>query len=109
MKNYRSILLLFGVMATFFTSCDKNEDPVTENNQSVADFVLFMSEINDIIYQAEDAMKDFDSRMRVNANDCKTIVHYPAKKEIVIDFGNNSCVLEDGRSRSGKIVINYTD
>jgi hypothetical protein len=108
MRNYKSILILFGVLTVFFYSCDK-DDPVTENNQSVADFVFFTSEINDIVYLTEDALKDFDSRMRISANDCKTIVHYTDLKQIVIDFGNNSCVLEDGRARSGKIVIDYTD
>jgi hypothetical protein len=46
--------------------------------------------------------------MRVSANDCKTVVQYPDKKQIVIDFGDNGCVLDDNRSRGGKIIIDYT-
>jgi hypothetical protein len=110
MNNYKSILLIMVlVIATIFLDSCRDDDSPTENNQSVADYVLFVSEMNDLIYLTEQATSDFDSRMRVSENDCKSVVHYPEKKQIVMDFSNNSCVLDDGRGRSGKIVIDYTD
>jgi hypothetical protein len=110
MKNTTIVFLVLFVFNIGVSSCSKDDNP-TENNQSVGDAMTFISEVNDIIALTEDALNDFDPRMRISEiydNDCKTIIHKPAQKQVLIDFGNSSCVLEDGRSRKGKIIITYS-
>ena len=109
MKNTTTAFLTLLIFSVGVSSCNEDED-LTENNQSVSDVVTFISEVNDIVALAEDALNDFDSRMRTTEtyeNDCKTIVHNYSEKQLVIDFSNYSCVLDDGRSRKGKLIITY--
>ncbi len=99
---------LIGIIV-LISSCKKAEVK-KENSQSAQDAVSLSAEVFDIVSLSEDALSDFDSRLRVNQeaeNTCKSVVHSPSNQVITIDFGNNSCIGSDGRSRLGKIKISY--
>ncbi len=117
MKNLLKYLPVFAAALFFTTSCqEETENP---NQFSDADIVSAENEANiesafedvdDIVY---DGMFYIASDGRTEVSDdspisCAVRTHDKENKIITIDFGDG-CEGKDGRIRSGKIIIHYTD
>lgn len=97
------------------------EEEKEEETGSVDDHNEAQKEFDDVLATAENAMKDYDSDMDksgVNTvfsdTSCATLsldTTYSvdgAKGRITIDFGTTNCEGTDGRTRRGKIYVDYT-
>lgn len=101
-------------------SCIKEDAPET---QSTDDHNTMQREYDDILSTVEDVMKDYNDEMdksgsqfqpSVSDTSCATVTldttysTNGAKGRITIDFGTTNCIGLDGRSRRGKIHVDYT-
>ena len=130
MKNTNYLLKLLSiaiVVSTVFMSCQKDEDPIVEeekpDTQSLDDNSDAESEFDDIFSLSEDVMDANKSSMdkggqgtlgTLGDTTCATVsidTAYStngAKGRIVIDFGTTNCIGNDGKERRGKIYVDYT-
>ncbi|PIQ35497.1 MAG: hypothetical protein COW63_00080 [Bacteroidetes bacterium CG18_big_fil_WC_8_21_14_2_50_41_14] len=117
MKKINFLIGLFMVVSlTFvFTSCKKDQNTVNETSSSSDDALAEriydnVSNIADEAYSEKSGtLKSTDVR-RLFLGDCVEIsldtVSVP--HALIIDFGTENCLCNDGRYRRGKIIVSFT-
>ncbi len=105
--------LFVGSMA--FVGCRKKQEPLFD--QSAVDNAQADAQFNDLDNIVSDVMIENSNNLRttdesigertLRFRNCGTVTINTTMKTIVIDFGNGS-TCNDGRTRRGKIIINYT-
>lgn len=113
--------LTISILATglLLTSCKRYEtrSEREDNNESASDGVSAENTYNDVDNVADNAEKMGTAGFRLSAEalaardltgGCATITKDTVAKRITIDFGTSNCVGNDGKSRRGKIFIDYT-
>ena len=117
MKKINFLIGLFLVvsLAFVFTSCKKDQNNVNETSSSSDDALAEriydnVSNIADEAYSEKSGtLKSTDVR-RLFLGDCVEIsldtVSVP--HALIIDFGTENCLCNDGRYRRGKIIVSFT-
>jgi hypothetical protein len=113
--NFLIGLLMVVSLAFVFTSCKKNQNTVNETSSSIDDALAEriydnVSNIADEAYSEKSGtLKSTDVR-RLFLGDCVEIsldtVSVP--HALIIDFGTENCLCNDGRYRRGKIIVSFT-
>jgi hypothetical protein len=118
MKEVKLIIGILTISAfVLLTSCKKTTDSPDQLTVSPQDDALaeqIYSEVSNLADEAYDinmgGLKSTDGDERLFLGECATITHdttvYP--RELIIDFGEENCLCNDGRYRRGKIIITYT-
>lgn len=109
-KAAMAFLFLAAIVVT--TSCKKDGSIIDSfNSQTTKDESAAESEFNEILQLAEEAV---DSAMlqtwpatTLSIASCAIANIDTVNNTITIDFGTSGCLGADGRTRSGKIIINY--
>ena len=104
-------MLVLGLGAALaLGSCVRERDYDTElaQDEALSEFVY-----NDAFHIACDAATKGTGELLANykaAGYCATLVHdtFSTPRTISIDFGTAPCMCNDGRTRSGKILVSYT-
>ena len=107
MKLINLLLVAAGLASIYSCEKDKEDDEVVllEGDIGYASSHSYMHSVNnDIISIAETAMAYGNGPLST----CANVTHNTAQKKLTIDFGISSCKGPDGRSRRGKIIVNYT-
>lgn len=108
-----AVLVLFG--AIIFSSCKKKDD--SDPDYSISSEINAVREdLDDAMKVSEGALRDenqFDaSQFKVDqtfGGGCAIRTIDIPNKIITLDFGSIGCLGNDGRTRKGKLIINYTD
>ena len=114
-KNLFKAAFTFSVMATLLMACKKDKDTKTDDTLSsdnvTAESNSAQAEFDDILKLSEDVLSDqgrlMANKVDATASGCPSI-SAPSAGNIVADFGV-ACTGSDGRIRSGKLLITYTD
>ena len=107
------------LIAATFTSCKRFESRSEreDNNESASDGASAENTFNDVANVADNAEKNGALGFRLSAEaeaaqnltgNCATITRDTVARRITIDFGTSNCIGNDGKSRRGKIYIDYT-
>jgi hypothetical protein len=110
--HFFSILIIVSMIG--FTACKKSEEnePQEDNQEAFdisKDIETTENQFYDVYNIALDALDgELDGSRSGRTESCATITHVEDSKTFTIDFGTN-CVGQDGRTRSGKMIINYRD
>jgi hypothetical protein len=115
MKRIASIIFAAVFLLTVFyvSSCKKKKEDATPNDGLPSETNEAQSQWDDVLKISEDAMTtNSQSRTSVNIN-CATVTPSASSGSIfigqfTIDFGSGT-VCNDGRTRSGQIIVKYTD
>lgn len=117
MKTQKLIFALVFAAASTLMSCQRDNDPSTDNFRSAKDDATAENMFDDVLKQASDGMllaedstagnKDMYSPL---AGGCATVTIAPFDlttfpKTITIDFGSTNCLGNDGRNRRGVIEV----
>ena len=105
------------IAVSLISSCKKTNDSpdqptVVAQDDAIAEQMF--TEVSNIADEAYDintgGLKSTEGNERLFLGDCATITHdttvFP--RELIIDFGEENCLCNDGRYRRGKIIITYT-
>ena len=110
--HFFSILVTVSMIA--FTACKKNEetDPSEDNQEAFdtsKDAETAETQFYDTYNIALDGLDgELDGSRSGRVESCATVTHNETARTFTIDFGT-SCVGQDGRTRSGKVIVNYRD
>lgn len=118
MKPNSKLVYFFSILITVsmigFTACEKADtDTPAEDNEEAFDISKDAQTAEAQFYAVYTTALDgldgeLDGSRSGRTEDCATVTHYEDTKIVTIDFGT-SCVGQDGRTRSGKLIINYED
>lgn len=118
MKTLKFSLVLLTIigMVTMFSSCKKeNEEPVSDTEFSQND--AFAEGVFDNVTSiADEAYEMSTNNLKEGYGDgvflgpCATISldTTVTPRELIIDFGEENCLCNDGRYRRGKIIVSFT-
>ncbi|MDP2724419.1 MAG: hypothetical protein Q8O72_16830 [Bacteroidales bacterium] len=117
MKKINFLIGLFMVasLALVFTSCKKDNSAVSETSASSDDAFAEriydnVSIISDEAYSEKSStLKSTDGR-RLFLGDCVTITldTVAVPHALIVDFGTENCLCNDGRYRRGQIIVSFT-
>ncbi len=108
---------------TIFTSCNKSEETYNDLNDQNLELALdqsFATELFDEVMEISDEVMNYDPNelksTEMNGNrfmkmgDCVTITKVKTGESVVttVDFGEEGCTGEDGRTRQGIIIMTKT-
>lgn len=115
-RSFLLILTTLMVTAVVLSSCRKNRDStLSSSNNALAE-----SMFDDVYKQIDDAASQEDSLTQKTGDynlvtaACATVtLEYVTTgqawpKRLTIDFGNTGCTGQDGRTRTGKIICEFT-
>ncbi len=118
MKTHFQLLFfsLFGAIISIQACKPENANQlnIDVEVQLVVDQNQADSEFDDVVSMATEIMSRFDSTLNsdkdtvLEYDNCLAINLTKAEKKISLDFGMAGCVGQDGRTRKGKIIHNYT-
>lgn len=97
-----------------FTACQEadTDTPAEDNQEAIdtsKDAETAETQFYDAYTTALDGLdEDLDGSRSGRVESCAIITHNEATRTLTIDFGT-SCVGQDGRTRSGKVIVNYRD
>jgi hypothetical protein len=114
MKSFAAALLLIGSMALF--SCQKEQqtvasgDPVTSQTQDIELISQLVADLMDDVELTTDLLT---GELKTGSVDCRKVTVDPADrtqwpKTITIDFGTDGCLVREGITKKGKIIIHQT-
>lgn len=111
MKNTTSIRLLFGAMLMgsilFLASCrkdrDKSDNSAVDNSNAENLFSDMFKVVDDVSSQQEGIRED-----NIGCIDTIIVDTTAWPRTVLIDFGQDQCLGEDGRIRNGQILVTYT-
>ncbi|WP_338768498.1 hypothetical protein WAF17_07940 [Bernardetia sp. ABR2-2B] len=110
--HFFSILITVSMIS--LTACQEEETDVVDDETQTAFETSKDTETAEIqFYDAYNTALDgldgeVDGSRSGRTEGCAVITHFQETKIVMIDFGT-SCVGQDGRTRSGKIIVNYRD
>jgi len=117
MKKINFLIGLFMVVsfALVFTSCKKTQNTVNETSSSIDDALAEriydnVSDIADEAYSEKSGTLKSTEVRRLFLSDCVTITldTVAVPHALIIDFGTENCLCNDGRYRRGKIIVSFT-
>lgn len=114
-KNYLFLLSFAALVLSFvFTSCKKEEqaEDFQTGAQDLVQLESIQTEVDNLSRQASDPQTAEQAAAHPQADQfafssCATITRDSINQTITIDFGSG-CTGRDGRTRSGKILIQYS-
>jgi len=113
MRNRLKVLFWAGLFSLFITSCHKNEVETIVSDDVIDQEIIIENLLADIDAFSEDVinnqlgfLKSAESGPSDEDESCPVITYYRNSdpRKMIIDFGTE-CEGEDGRIRSGKIII----
>lgn len=122
-KYINPLLLAFVFIALAFSSCKQTTEPTTSaNTQSSEDNALIDGEFSAIFSMASsqgDVTNSTEAEKKANGiagekdksdllPSCATVTIDSIAKEILIDFGSQNCLCNDGLYRRGKVKMKLT-
>ncbi|WP_291726110.1 hypothetical protein [Bernardetia sp.] len=113
-KLFRFFVLLITVSMLGFTACKESEETEPEEDTQAAfdtskDVETAEAQFFDAYNTALDGLDgELDGSRSGRVESCAIITNDEVARVLTIDFGTG-CVGEDGRNRSGKIMIGYRD
>ncbi len=106
------MLLSFGLL---MTSCKKDENASGIDSNATRDDAFAESIFDNVGHIANEAYTESSTSVKSTSNriflsDCATISLDTAAtpRELIIDFGTENCLCNDGKYRRGKIIISFT-
>lgn len=127
MKTILKNLILFAFVMTVFTACQKDEEnPKTAEAQSAEDNSLAEAEFDAVVNLNDGALKQYEADLDNNFKDGNDVTDGPLTgyacatvtisaissgeqvgRKVIIDFTATGCTGPDGRTRKGKVIIEY--
>ena len=108
MKKQMFILAAIALFSLAFSSCEKEETPVADENVTTSEDLATMQ---NLMQDTEDEL-ELQIEERDNTNDCPTVTVETTNggfpKTYTIDYGNG-CEGPHGRVRQGQIIVTQTD
>jgi len=113
--NLQLMMLVMLSLTMAFTSCNKDENPTIDTSTSADDALAEniydnVSNIADEAYSLKtDNLKSTDAG-RLFIGECAeiTLDTIAIPHALIIDFGDENCLCNDGRYRRGKIIVSFT-
>lgn len=112
-----ALIIGFGLL---MTSCNKKDvnTPNPDNNTTYSQDNSFAESVYDNVTNIGDEAYDYASNGNMKSTDAESIFLGPcatvtldttvSPRELIIDFGDENCLCNDGKYRRGKIIISFT-
>jgi hypothetical protein len=109
--KFKIVCITILLMAVSIVACRKDKttelDTVIAEQESLAS--VYSDDIQNFATEAYDNGSISELKETEDKNNpCTTVTKDTINRIVTIDFGTNGCIGRDGRTRKGKIIINYS-